>query len=100
VYVRGGFWLAGERDVYASLFIIAAIYIAAKHSEIRVRTLGLLSGIPLVIRPTYALIPIAFAAWVYWTGDKRSRLITALKLLLFAAIPVGSVLILYLFDGG
>lgn len=76
-YIQGGLWMAGERDTYASLLLFAALFfLIVKEKKF---WSGVLISSTIVLRPTYGLLPLALAGYVWFeavTDNNRKKYIT------------------------
>lgn len=97
-YVQQGLWMAGERDTYVSIMILAAILSITSRYSIRRRTAisGLLLGLAVLFRPTYGLVIPAFVLYLILDRDLRG----SVKLAVWTALPVAAMLLVYLLAGG
>ncbi len=105
-YVQQGLWMAGERDTYVTLLLVAALYVSL--SGKRDFIVGMLCGVIFLFRPTYGL----YAA--VWSGLRLLGLETAhaendgfsvrakeaLSLVAGATLPALTLVIVYALLGG
>ena len=98
-YVVGGYWLAGQRDGFASLCLALAamLYLewggdgmtelARSERLVRLRdvVVGCLMGLALIMRPTHALMIVALVAVVLHPKLTGERMICSLRIILAAA---------------
>lgn len=96
-YVQQGLWMAGERDTYVSIMLIAALYLAFENKLPFL--VGMLCGIMFLFRPTYAPNAIIFLAWYFWQ-NKEQRAQKSLRFILGTAIPILLTIIVYAIAGG
>ena len=98
-YVQQGLWMAGERDTYASILILGALYMASQDSTIHRRTLlaGVLLGAAILLRPTYSLLALPFVLYI-WLGYRDAR--QALHFAVGVCVPLLLVGSIYLIAGG
>ena len=61
-YVQQGLWMAGERDTYVSIMLLAAFYFALDRKKPVL--VGVLSSLAFLFRPTYGLYGVAFLFWL------------------------------------
>ncbi len=82
IYYVGGQWgLLGQRDGYAVICIMGALLLFYRSEEssrstrgtAALFTAGLLMGLLVAFRPTYALYPLLFAAMLLRSGDRWRR---------------------------
>jgi len=71
------FWLAGQRDSFASLCILIGVYFLLRGSSNEPKAslsfwLGVLSSIAILIRPTYGVFLISFLV-LLWVYSKKVR---------------------------
>src|SRR5581483_8097542 len=92
-YVQQGLWMAGERDPYVSILLIIAFYFALdrRHAV----SVGALSAIMFLFRPTYALYSLVFLAWYFRKRDKA-----AIEFTLGAILPLVVFVLWYAAIGG
>jgi hypothetical protein len=89
-YVQQGFWMAGERDTYVSVLLIAAFYFALKKE--RAFLVGVLAGLTVLFRPTYGLYPVIFFGWHLFDSGRKKN--TSLDLI-GSLLPLLIVVIIY-----
>lgn len=93
-YVQSGLWMAGERDTYVTILLLATVLLA-KRGE-RPTITGVLLGIMILFRPTYGLYaPIFFA--VNFFGGRRA---SALRMVAGALVPLILFIVWYAGIGG
>jgi len=93
-YVQQGFWMAGERDTYVSILLIAAFYFALKKDSAFL--VGLLAGLTVLFRPTYGLYPLIFFGWYLFDAQRKRAALD----LIGSILPVLVVVIIYSIAGG
>lgn len=98
-YVQQGLWMAGERDTYISILMLAAIYYATDRYRLTRPAIvtGVLVGFAILFRPTFGLLVPAFI--VYLLMEKRGSAELA-RLSLGIALPLLGLLLIYLLAGG
>jgi hypothetical protein len=105
-YVQQGLWMSGERDTYVTLLLLVAIWQSIKRDTPIVRAgiwIGLMCGLVILFRPTYALYAIVFSIWFYFVRERtRGREAWAPTLFFFSAVlfPTAIILIVYAMSGG
>src|SRR5262249_2542621 len=93
-YVQSGLWMAGERDTYVTILLLAAILLAGRQKQPLL--VGILLGIIVLFRPTYALYVPIFVAINFLIARKPQ----AGMLLLGTALPILVTILLYWAIGG
>jgi hypothetical protein len=98
-YVQQGLWMAGERDTYVSILMIAAIFVFTNRYDLRRKNLivGVVLGMAILFRPTYGLLLPAF--FVYLILERRSAK-EGVRLGLGASLPLAALVLIYLAAGG
>ncbi len=81
-YVQQGLWMAGERDTYVSIILVAAFYLALDRKKPLL--VGFLCSMTFLFRPTYAPYGIIFFFW-YFSGAALSGKSSRRKWLKFCA---------------
>ena len=94
-YVHQGLWMAGERDSYVSIMLLAAFYFALDRK--RAFVVGALCSLTFLFRPTYAPYAVIFLIWYLITVNERRK---ALSLIFGSALPIILTIILYAAFGG
>ncbi len=98
-YVQQGLWMAGERDTYVSILLLAAFYLWLRDGDKHAFAIGLLAGLAIVFRPTYALfVPVFCVAQAFGKSNGRRRGLMAMTL--GAAVPLVSLVLFYWACGG
>jgi hypothetical protein len=97
-YLHQGLWMAGERDTYVSILLLAALFFATSNGTIRRGWLlaGVLLGLAILFRPTYGLVVLPFGAYV-WLVDRKVK--SVLRHWLGVAFPLILVGMAYLLAG-
>ncbi|HEY3874128.1 MAG TPA: glycosyltransferase family 39 protein [Candidatus Kapabacteria bacterium] len=98
-YVGGSFWLVGQKDGFATFFILLSVLLLLQAIENRSRILNLLfsgvaMGFAIAFRPTYALIGISFLIVLLYCRFSTKEIFTCL---LGSVIPWIFILTPYLF---
>ena len=79
--------LAGQKDVFAAIALVTAVWLLVRSNYRSVNLAGLLAGIAVLIRPTYGLHVAVLAGAMLWICNAE-RIRTALKFLTFAVLPM------------
>lgn len=91
------FWLAGQRDSFASLCILIGVYLLQSSNDEPKASLsfwlGMLGSIAILIRPTYGLFLISFLV-LLWVYSKKVR--NVLICMLGALVPMALFIAPYL----
>jgi hypothetical protein len=97
-YVQQGLWMAGERDTYISILMLAAIFLVTdRHRLSRPAMLtGVLLGLAILFRPTFGLLVPAFI--VYLLMERRGMELGRLGF--GVALPLLGLVLIYLLAGG
>lgn len=97
-YVQQGLWMAGERDTYVSILMMAAaFYVADRYRLYRHVTAGIWLGLSILIRPTLGLLVPAFL--VYLIAERRAPKET-FRFVLGVMLPVAILAGIYQLAGG
>lgn len=101
-FLHQGFWMAGERDTYVTLLLLAAMDTLVSRTTIRLPFIlaGVLIGYALLIRPTYVFAALAPFVLMLGTQPLRPQLRNAGRYLLGLAIPWAVILVVYGISGG
>jgi hypothetical protein len=70
-YVQQGLWMAGERDTYVSIMLLAAFYFALNRKKLFL--VGFLCAMAFLFRPTYAPYGAIFLIWYLITSKEIGR---------------------------
>ncbi|MDP4199439.1 MAG: glycosyltransferase family 39 protein [Bacteroidota bacterium] len=98
-YVQQGLWMAGERDTYVTILLLAAFSLWLCEPKGHRFWIGLLAGSTLLLRPTYGLYaPVFLMAFLREPSGTRLR--SALLVIIGAALPFVLFLLVYLPLGG
>ncbi len=65
-YVQQGLWMAGERDTYVSIMLLAAFYFALDRKKPLL--VGALCSLAFLFRPTYVSYAVIFFIWYLFTN--------------------------------
>ncbi len=79
--------LAGQKDVFASIAVLTAMWLLVRSNYRSVGLAGVMTGIAVLIRPTYGLHLLVFATAVLIIS-RESRGKQTLAFLSFAAVPM------------
>jgi hypothetical protein len=93
-YVQSGLWMAGERDTYVTILLIATILLARRGD--RPIWVGVLLGIMILFRPTYGLYAPIFIVVNFFGGRKNA----ALKIVAGVILLIALVVLCYWVIGG
>jgi hypothetical protein len=96
-YVSGGWWAIGQRDVFAGMFLLAAVVMfASSDHRNTVRSdisIGVLIGCAAMIRPTYAPLLVLL-------GIRHFHLRSALLYVAGFSIPILAFILFFALAGG
>jgi hypothetical protein len=98
-YVHQGFWMAGERDTYVTILLLAATFemIRDDRTHMRIGLSGSLFGFAVLFRPTYGL---ALSLALVWVLIHFRSLPKSARFALGGAAPVVALLLIYLLSAG
>ena len=94
-YVQQGLWMAGERDTYVSIMLLAAFYFALDRRKPFL--VGFLCACAFLFRPTYAPYGAIFLIWYLIPQNERRKV---LPFIIGSAIPIVLTVIVYWLLGG
>jgi hypothetical protein len=97
-YVQQGLWMAGERDTYVSILLLAAVYNITNIYSLRKRALlsGLLVGLAMLFRPTYGVLLLPFVVYLIGLHEKKE----GINVVSGAILPVLGLTLVYVLAGG
>ncbi len=95
-YVQQGLWMAGERDTYVSIMVLAALYFALDRKKPLL--VGVMCSVAFLFRPTYAPFGIIFLAWYLIPFNESRRGIW--PYVFGSLLPIILTIILYTALGG
>ena len=94
-YIQQGLWMAGERDTYVSIMLLAAFYLALDRK--RPFGVGALCSLAFLFRPTYAPYAVIFFVWYLIPADERRKV---WPYIFGSTLPIILTIILYAAFGG
>jgi Dolichyl-phosphate-mannose-protein mannosyltransferase len=94
-YVQQGLWMAGERDTYVSIMLLAAFYFALNRKS--AFGVGALCSVAFLFRPTYAPYAVIFLVWYLIPANERRNVWPHI---LGSVLPIILTIILYAVFGG
>jgi hypothetical protein len=94
-YVQQGFWMAGERDTYVTVLLLASFYLALRKE--RAFLVGVLAGLTFLFRPTYGLYPLIFFLWHCFEGQRKTAILSNIA---GSILPTVLLIIIYVLAGG
>jgi len=103
-YVSGGTYLFGQQDGYGMMLVLMGTSLIIPKSQgkdinaAQIAVGGMISGLPLLMRPTFALYIGILGIYVLFQTDKRSIIIRLLRSALFtvaALLPIAALIYFY-----
>jgi MFS family permease len=104
-YIQQGLWMAGERDTYVTILMLAVFYrsLTERSSEKfwGFAGIGILIGFTVLLRPTYGLFAVGYVGWLFSArSDWRSKFINASVFSIGVLLPILIVVLIYAISGG
>src|ERR1051325_630973 len=93
-YVQSGLWMAGERDTYVTILLVATVLLARRGD--RPIWVGVLLGAMILFRPTYGLYAPIFIVMSFWGGCRSA----SLKMIVGTTMPILITALIYALNGG
>jgi Dolichyl-phosphate-mannose-protein mannosyltransferase len=95
-YVQQGLWMAGERDTYVSILLLATFYFALDRKKPLL--VGFLCSLAFLFRPTYAPYALIFLIWYLLPRKEIGR---SIRFYIFGlTFPILFLILLYWALGG